>query len=78
MGMSNETLDAFIESALRHASGQPMTDKARRTLAMHRLEDARKHLRAASDEAADGPASEHVTEGLRGVCDAIDFLLADL
>lgn len=30
--MSNETLDAFIESALRHASGQPMTDKARRTL----------------------------------------------
>lgn len=21
---------------------------------------------------------EHVTEGLRGVCDAIDFLLADL
>lgn len=76
--MSNETMEALIESALRHASGQPMTDKARRTLAMHRLEDARKHLRAASEEGGDGAGSEHVTEGMRAVCDAIDFLMADM
>lgn len=76
--MSDETMEAFIESALRHAAGQPMTDKARRTLAMHRLQDARRHLRTASEEAADGPAFEHVTEGMRAVLDAIDFLMADV
>lgn len=76
--MSNETLDAFIESALRHASGQPMTDKARRTLAMHRLEDARTRLRSASEETADQPGSEDVQEALRAVCDAMDLLMVEL